>query len=115
MPPTPLPNDQPFNSKNPTARGAYEKCLQVEHANLGDPKATHKATAKEGPGPLLSSRLLGYLLRDCLTDAARATLSQEIVSCENEDEFCDLAEHFLHHFVRCCTLLLVDSKNDNTN
>ncbi|KAH7908515.1 hypothetical protein BJ138DRAFT_1091111 [Hygrophoropsis aurantiaca] len=76
-------------------RDAYDRCLVFEKNAASVPPPL------SGPSRLVCARLLGYIIREALTDCGRDTISNEIKDCADEDALVVLATLYLNYFIRC--------------
>src|ERR1700735_2285586 len=91
--PQPLPNN-PFPAGTP-AHQAYTTCQTLE---AGVPLVNWS-----GPPTSVRARLLGYLIIHAPTVAGHTDVTNEINSCNNDEEkLHTLAQFYINHFLRIC-------------
>lgn len=82
-------------------RNAYEHCLQLERSFSG--------TQESGtgvPSPLLSARVLGYLLREISSHIGRDAVANEILDCITDGALMQVARVYYNCFILACESLL---------
>jgi hypothetical protein len=80
---------------------AYVICREIER-QIVESVVQLKSTIS----PLVSVRILGWLLIYTPTDTGRTNIGREITSCESLQKVIDLGVHYHNHFIRCCERLI---------
>lgn len=89
----PLPNNT--HPPGTPSHQAYATCLTLE---AGFPLVNWS-----GPPTSVCARLLGYLMIYSPTAAGRTIVTNEINSCDNDEEkLHKLAQFYINHFLRAC-------------
>ena len=98
--PQPLPANQYNINTHPREHNAYAKCVAYESNTLA---GLHPVPP--GVSPLVCARLLGYMILYAPTDIGRENISNEVMSCPNEEYLADMAKLYIQIFLRCCEYL----------
>ncbi|KAF5387950.1 hypothetical protein D9615_000667 [Tricholomella constricta] len=90
--PTPLPRPNPFNDE--LVISAYNRCLDLEEREA--------QVIKHGRlPPLISARLLGYLIVEATTKDGRLEICTDIIGAVGDQALQALANVYKDHFIRC--------------
>lgn len=92
---TELPRPNPYPPG--TLHDAYERCLQLELNFFGAQDSGSDVAA-----PLLSARVLGYLLQEISNNTGQDSLANEIVGCSDDEALRWVAHIYIDCFILAC-------------
>lgn len=100
----PLPDLPPRLQNSKYILGAYPQILEYERVLQ---TAYNREPSAERRLKLMYISIIGYLILEGYSDAARVAVALEVLSCngeEKEEKFLNIGKLYFEHFIRACKL-----------